>query len=198
MEDTLIKIKEGYVGGTCFSIMPVRIKDTNKNTNDSDNVEECKELEIAIEEDDVRAYLYYILLEIFNDSLDANIIRHIEEGSFYKVDITSTFEWNRTYNFFDFEDIERLIDRIKHLSNLIENDYNNFELFKYKVNYAELAFSLPEYDFSKDYSVEEVDELVEKNKNYIIDFYNRFIGYMEKMIKEGKEKGYTLISFMGP
>lgn len=32
----------------------------------------------------------------------------------------------------------------------------------------------------------------------IIDFYRRFIYRMEYMMKVGKEKGYDLISFMGP
>ncbi len=32
----------------------------------------------------------------------------------------------------------------------------------------------------------------------IIDFYRRFIYRMEYMMKVGKEKGYDLISFVGP
>ena len=32
----------------------------------------------------------------------------------------------------------------------------------------------------------------------IIDFYERFIYRMEYMMKVGEEKGYNLISFMGP
>ena len=32
----------------------------------------------------------------------------------------------------------------------------------------------------------------------LIDFYQRFIYRMEYMMKVGKEKGYDLISFMGP
>ncbi len=34
--------------------------------------------------------------------------------------------------------------------------------------------------------------------NLIIDFYRRFIYRMEYMMHVGKEKGYDLISFMGP
>ncbi len=34
--------------------------------------------------------------------------------------------------------------------------------------------------------------------NLIIDFYRRFIYRIEYMIKIGEEKGYNLISFMGP
>lgn len=32
----------------------------------------------------------------------------------------------------------------------------------------------------------------------LVDFYQRFLYRMEYMIKVGKEKGYNLISFMGP
>ena len=32
----------------------------------------------------------------------------------------------------------------------------------------------------------------------VIDFYQRFLYRMEYMMKVGKEKGYNLISFMGP
>ena len=32
----------------------------------------------------------------------------------------------------------------------------------------------------------------------IVDFYQRFLYRMEYMMKVGKEKGYDLISFMGP
>ena len=34
--------------------------------------------------------------------------------------------------------------------------------------------------------------------NEIIEFYYRFIFYLEEMIEAGKEKGYNLISIMGP
>ena len=32
----------------------------------------------------------------------------------------------------------------------------------------------------------------------VVDFYQRFLYRMEYMMKGGKEKGYNLISFMGP
>lgn len=34
--------------------------------------------------------------------------------------------------------------------------------------------------------------------NLIIDFYERFVYRMEYMIRIGKEKGYSFISFSGP
>ena len=46
------------------------------------------------------------------------------------------------------------------------------------------------------------NEFTEKLKDteieLVIDFYKRFIYKMEYMMKVGNEKGYDLISFMGP
>lgn len=49
----------------------------------------------------------------------------------------------------------------------------------------------------KDYS-EDKKKIFWDNKNCVIDFYNRFISYMKKMMTVAKEKGYELILFMGP
>lgn len=198
MNNELINIKEGHDGSSYFWIMPVKIKDINKNTDDMDNIDECRELEISIEEEDIRAYLFPLLLEVFNDDLEANKNRNVEMINYLRPEVTSSFEWYLTYNFFEYEDIEQLIERIKYISSLLENDYNNPELNEIKMDYDWLIYFLPEYDRKKEYSKEEKDKLVENNKNYIIDFYSRFIKYMENMIKKGKDKGYTLISFMGP
>ena len=59
--------------------------------------------------------------------------------------------------------------------------------------------------YEKDLSDEEIAEY-NANKptegdteiGLILDFYRRFTYRMEYMLKIGKEKGYNLISFMGP
>lgn len=116
--EELIEIKEGHDSLSYFWIMPVKVKDMTKDADDSDNVDEYRKLEISIEEENIRAFLFPLLLKYFDDNLPDD--KH---------------------------------ERIK---------------------------------------------LTENYKDVIINFYNRFIKYMENMIKEGKEKGYTLISFMGP
>ena len=59
--------------------------------------------------------------------------------------------------------------------------------------------------YAKDLSAEEVatynaNRPTEDNTEVglVIDFYQRFLYRMEYMLKVGKEKGYNLISFMGP
>ena len=196
--DEIIKIIEGHNSSSYFWIMPVKIKDMNKNTDAMDNVEECSELEISIEEEDIRSYLFPLLLEAFDDELEVNKKRNVDMIEYIRPQVTSSFEWYLTYNFFTIENIENLINRIKYISELLETDYNNPELDEIKIDYDWLIYALPEYDRKKEYSKEEIDKLIENNKHYIINFYSRFIKYMENMIKQGKEKGYTLISFMGP
>lgn len=197
-KEKMIKIVEGHNSSSHFWIMPVKIKDMNKNTNDIDNVDEYRKLEISIEEEDVDSYLRPILLEIFNDELPENKKREIDLVHYINPEAYSTFEWYLTYNFFTFEDIEELINRIKRISKLLKNDYNNVELDRIKLNYDWLIYGLAEYDRKREYSIEEKDKMIKENIDLIIDFYERFIKYMEIMKNEGKEKGYNLISFMGP
>ena len=84
------------------------------------------------------------------------------------------FEWNLTNNYYTIEDIEKIIDEINQIMILLKEDYNNSKL-----------------DFiRKGYKSDSVDE--------IVNFYKRFIEYLQKMIIKGNEEGYNLISFMGP
>ena len=194
----MIEIKKGHDSSSYFWIMPVKVKDINKNTNNMDNIDECRDLEISIEEEDINSFLRPILLEIFNDDLDVNKKRKIDIVHYINPEADSTFEWYLTYNFFTLEDIEKIIERIKYIKKLLKEDYKNIELNDIKMNYGWIIYDLPEYNKNKPYTKEEQDNLVEKNIEIIIDFYNRFIEHMEKMIIEARKRGYNLISFMGP
>lgn len=82
------------------------------------------------------------------------------------------FEWYLTHNFFTFSSITAILkdisDTIDALSSGIETEFTQ------KVTQYNTEIEL------------------------IIDFYHRFIYRMEYMITVGKEKGYNLISIMGP
>lgn len=82
------------------------------------------------------------------------------------------FEWNLTHNYFTFDSVRSILkdinDTIAALSSGKETEFT-----------SEI----------KDNSV---------GVDLIIDFYHRFIYRMEYMLKIGEEKGYNLISFMGP
>lgn len=89
-------------------------------------------------------------------------------------------------------------DTINVLSSGEENEYTTKLKEKRGTDTYELLYA-------KDLSKEQIKEYnanrpKEDNTDteLIIDFYQRFIYRMEYMMRVGKEKGYDLISFMGP
>lgn len=184
---TQIGIVDGHDSSSYFWIMPVRVVDYS-DTNGIDNVAEMKCVEISIEEDDVAEYLTPFLYKYFDDELKANKNRleycyKNDDGTEYK-NYAKGFEWYLTHNFYTHESMEALLrdinDTIDALSSGRENEFTS-KIIKGK------------YDSSPDSQ--------EAYKNYaelIIDFYRRFTYRMEYMLKVGKEKGFDLISFMGP
>ncbi len=82
----------------------------------------------------------------------------------------SGFEWYLTHNFFTFDS---MLGVLKDISDTID-----------------VLTSRGENEFTQKLKDVEVE--------LIIDFYHRFTYRMEYMMKVGKEKGYDLISFMGP
>lgn len=190
----MIEIIKGHNCSSYFWIMPVKIIDINKNTDEIYNVDEYREYEISIEEENVRAYLYYFLDKFFDGNLLENKLRaDVEETDI----INSGFEWYLTYNFYTFENIQDMIIDIKTKIKLLINDYNNPILDKVKEDYDWLVYS-GRYSRKSDLTDEEKQFIIRENINEIIEFYYRFIFYLEEMIETGKEKGYNLISVMGP
>lgn len=197
--EELIEIKEGHDSSSYFWIMPVKVKDMTKDADDSDNVDEYRKVEISIEEENIRAFLFPLLLKYFDDNLPENLQR-LDNHTVLLVDGTqTTFEWYLTYNYYTMQSIQDMISEIKEIIELLEDDFNKSKLDYIKEDYDWILYldhrvntkNLPD-------DKHERIKLTENYKDVIINFYNRFIKYMEKMIKEGKEKGYTLISFMGP
>lgn len=84
------------------------------------------------------------------------------------------FEWYLTYNFFTFASIKNSLNDIRDTIDVLSSGLTN-----------EFTSKLRENRYIAE------DKL-------IIDFYQRFIYRMEYMLKVGEEKGYNLISFMGP
>lgn len=175
-----IDIVDGHDGSSFFWIMPARVIDYS-NSDSLDNVAEMRSLEISIEEDDVNQYLTPFLYKYFDDELPENKYRADgvwkDDNGKMQYNYITGFEWNLTYNYFSFEHIANIIedvrDTVDALSTGRETIYTK-ELRKKR-------------GFATDAEME-----------LIIDFYNRFVYRMEYMLKIGAEKGYNLISFMGP
>ena len=168
-----IGIVDGHDSSSYFWIMPVRIIDYS-NTSHWDNVAEMRSAEISIEEDDVGRYLSPFLHKYFDDELEANKNRiesvwEDEDGNEQSIR-TKGFEWYLTHNYFTFDSMEEIL---KDIADTIET-------------------------LSKGERNEFTTRLKDEEIELVIDFYHRFTYRMEYMLKVAKEKGYNLISFMGP
>ena len=200
-----IGIVDGHDSSSYFWIMPVRVIDYT-DTDNTDNVAEMRSSEISIEENDVDQYLTPFLYKYYDDELEANKRRRydwwIDDDGNEQITYVSGFEWYLTHNFFTFDSTRRILEDIRHtieaLSSGRETEYT-IELRKKR------GWETHELLYAKDLTKEQI-KAYNANRpteddtkiELIIDFYRRFIYRMEYMLTVGKEKGYDLISFMGP
>lgn len=200
-----IEIIDGHDPSSYFWIRPVRVIDYS-NTDAIDSVAEMTSAEISIEEDDVAQYLKPFLDKHFDDSLKANRNRFEcygtdDDGNEIRKQ-KSGFEWYLTHNFYTHEAVKKILDdlndTILDLTTGRESEYTK-ELRIKRGTAANLLI------YAKGLTAEQIDEYNanrpkedDTHADLIIDFYRRFIYRMEYMMKVGKEKGYDLISFMGP
>lgn len=186
-----IGIFDGHNSSSYFWIQPVRVIDFS-DTNDTDNVAEMSSVKISIEEDDVDQYLTPFLYKYFDEELEAN----------KKRSDACVFEWYLTHNFFTFDSVRDILrdinDTIDALSSGRENEYT----LKLKMKRGTETYQLL---YAKNLTDEQIKEYNanrpkedDTEVELVIDFYQRFIYRMEYMLRVGKEKGYNLISFMGP
>jgi len=106
------------------------------------------------------------------------------------------------YNFFTFNQMEQILkdiaDTIDDLNFERETEYTK----KLKIK---RGFSTYQLIYAKNLSEEEIAEYNANRPTeddtevaLVVDFYKRFLYRMEYMMKVGQERGYNLISFMGP
>lgn len=186
-----IGIVDGHDSSSYFWIQPVRVIDYS-DTNETDNVAEMSSAEISIEEDDVDQYLTPFLYKYYDDELEANKKRQDASG----------FEWYLTHNFFTYDAVRNILEDIKDTIEALSSGRNTDYTEKLKIKRGTETHQLV---YAKNLTEEQIAEYnanrpKEDNTQVelIVDFYNRFIYRMEYMIRVGSEKGYDLISFMGP
>ena len=192
-----IGIVDGHDSSSYFWIQPVRIIDFS-DTNGTDNVAEMKMAEISIEEDDVAQYLTPFLDKYFDNELEANKKRIGNTGD----SNVNGFEWYLTYNFYTYDAIKNMLKDIRGTIDVLSSGRKNEFTDKLK---EKRGWATYELIFSKNLTAEQIKEYNDNRPKeddtkaeLIIDFYQRFIYRMEYMMKIGEEKGYNLISFMGP
>ncbi len=200
-----IGIVDGHDPSSYFWIQPVRVIDYS-DTTEIDNVAEMNSVEISIEEDDVASYLLSFLYKYFDDELEANKKRvddrWVDENGNEQATYHEGFEWYLTHNFYTFDSVRKLLqdirDTIDALSSGRETEYTRALRVKG-------GFATYELTYAGNMSQEQIAEynssrptLDEPKAELLIDFYQRFLYRMEYMLRVGEEKGYNLISFMGP
>lgn len=200
-----IGIVDGHDSSSYFWIMPVRVIDFS-NTDAIDNVAEMRSIEISIEEDDVAQYLTPFLYKYYDDELEANQKRiegyWIDDDGNEQADPVRGFEWYLTHNFFTFDSVEKILKDIKDTMDALSTGRENEFTAQLRKKRGTTTYELL---YAKDLSEEQIKEYnahrpEEDNTEValLLDFYYRFTYRMEYMLKVGKEKGYNLISFMGP
>lgn len=196
-----IGIIDGHDSSSYFWIQPVRIIDFS-DTNGIDNVAEMKSAEISIEEDDVDQYLTPFLNKYFDDELEANKKRVANCSDVNNISHVRGFEWYLTHNFYTYSSIKNMLNDIRDTINALYFRRKNEFTDKLKEKRGSATYELI---CAKGLSEEQIKEYNDNRPKkddtkaeLIIDFYERFIYRMEYMMKVGKEKGYNLISFMGP
>ena len=181
-----IPIVEGHDGSSYFWIMPVRHVEVS-----DDNwygIEECREQEISIEEDDIGEFLYFFLEKYFDPDYPYGQVRDRYCGS--------GFEWNLEYNIYTYETIRKMLDEIELCARLLETDFDNPALTDFKKGFHSVTFDPDENRFQKRLTDEEEEHLIRDNIGIALDFYDRFVRRMRKMMQGADD--YELISFMGP
>ncbi len=164
----LFEIVEGHDRGTYFWIMPVRVLDMGKRTDDIDNLEEMKEQEISLEEHVFSDFLHLVFRRHFDNDLPENAGRS-EEYAPEKYKDGIAFEWYLTDNFYTLDGIMEVVADIRQVVKQLSSDPDEETKIQAKGNIPEL-----------------------------IDFYERFCEYMENMVQAARKGGYSLISVCGP
>lgn len=186
-----IGIVDGHDSSSYFWIMPVRVIDYD-NTADLDSVAEMRSAEISIEEDDVAQYLTPFLYQYFNEELEENKKRRDVSG----------FERYLEHNFFTFDSMVLILKDIEDTVDALISGRETEYTQKLKIKRGTATYQLI---YAKNLNEEDVAEYNANRPTeddtevaLLVNFYQRFLYRMEYMMKVGKEKGYNLISFMGP
>lgn len=176
-------IVEGHGGGSYFWIMPVKhVREAWRG------IEEYRQEEISIEEDDVFEFLYYFLEKYYDDDYPYGDCREWEyrEG----------FQWNLEYNIYTYDIMREMLNDIETCCDLLKSDYDNPKLDELKERFSAYTFKPDSWDVNRQLTEKEEADIVKRNSYVAVEFYERFVRRMRAMMENAKE--YNLISFMGP
>ena len=175
-----VPIGEGFSGGAAHHIFPV----------DKQGVAQ-EESGISLDEDDAASFLYYF----FHKYFDKNLRENVERDEF-----ETFFNW-RGENYYTLQSMRLMLGDMRETSLTLKVNYDDPMLEPIKE-----SFSLYEIT-SRDNPVRErlwqlssveQNEEIKNRLDIILDFYDRFIARIEKMLNDAEIKGGQLVCFDGP
>jgi len=176
-----IPIIEGFAAGGYFQIMPIRLPPDDRHEPEMDRKEE-----ISISEEDTGQFLYYFLDGLFDDDCP---------NSYLRPDNSTNFEWY-DHNIYTYEAVENMLSDIEHYAHLLKTNFDDPKLNDLKKWFEPSSFYPGENYRQKDWTAEENEMLIRENIWIAVDFYERFVSRMRKMMEAAKD--YELITFWGP
>ncbi|TCL60578.1 hypothetical protein EDD76_102276 [Kineothrix alysoides] len=183
-----IEIIEGHDGSSYFWIKPVRIE-----TTESIKWEDVREYdeEISIEEGDVECFLAYFFLKYYDSKLTYNYRRNLEYGDEAE---NNQFEWYLEHNFYTYETMNKMLDDMKKTAILLRDHYDDTYLNEIKSKFS--IFYMVDVDSDEYVEGKNTSKTIEMHRDVVIDFYNRFIARIKKMMENNPD--CDLLSIMGP
>lgn len=189
IEKQVYPIFEGAYTSTYFNIFPISVKDKNGNTDKPDNLEEMLDVSISIEEHDVD----YFLSDIIEKYFDSDMLVNVNRDQSIRED-NSRFKSYVSNNFYTYESIDKIISDIKEIVGAFENGNIDSKADDIKKLYKGVIA------LDNLITVNTVQgEQYKMNMTFgLLNFYKRFVSYLETMAIEGKRQGFEYITFRGP
>ncbi len=187
MENAKIDILEGEQQGGYMLIAPVRHVQKRKD-NLWTGIEVNYPEAISIDDIYVAEFLSPFLYKFFDDDYPYGYER-IVYSSF------TGFEWNLEHNIYTYDVLELMLKEIEQSSHLLGIRYDDPKLDLIKRNFNWHTF-IPGQNYSVTPSVRIQQRIIRDNINVAIDFYNRFVSRMGKMLQDAWD--YNRVTFYGP
>ncbi len=207
------EIKEGVWCGmlsSCFYITPVKIASADdhkikesRSIRFYGDVMEYQNAAISIEEDYVYQFLFFFLDKWFNKELShAYRVANGYDEEFLKEIYPEGegFEWYLKYNVYTYEAIQDMLSEIKTKKTMLATDYFSHELDDLKKYFCYLSLCSEEKIKINPDEIPSTswwyEEALKAEGRLVVDFYDRFIWYMERMMK--LTPACSAIAFVGP
>ncbi len=119
---------------------------------------------------------------------------------FIKKHFPGEFQWKNEINLMPFANVLEMVDEVRKVSRLMEKNFNDPRLRRYKKNFAiDLLVNAEEFDANYLDAPDSVRmQAIEEHKDVIIEFYNRICDYLEETINTYKPKGFDAIAICAP